>query len=135
MICQEWNTQSMQFYGEYLQKILYKGYYIGLPSFCSFYLFICVAVLGLCCDTKGNLVAALVAACKLLVVAYGIQFPDQGSTLSPLKSKCRVLAPGPPGKAQFLLSFFFLVPAFLTVILKCANQMESKKMKACHKNR
>ena len=45
---------------------------MDLPSFCSFYLFICVAVLGLCSDTKGNLVAALVAACKLLVVAYGI---------------------------------------------------------------
>ena len=51
----------------------------------------------------------LVAACKLLIVAWGIQFPDQGSTLGPLYRERGVLATGPPGKSQgdFILTFHF----------------------------
>ena len=30
----------------------------------------------------------------------GSQSPDQGSNLSPLQGKCRVLTTGPPGKSQ-----------------------------------
>ena len=35
----------------------------------------------------------------------GSYFPDQGSNLCPLQSKCRVLTTGPPGKSLL----FFLV--------------------------
>ena len=42
-----------------------------------------------------------VAACKLLVAACGIQFPNQGLNLGPLHWECGVLAPGPPGKPLF----------------------------------
>ena len=41
----------------------------------------------------------LVAACKLLVEACGIYFPDQGSNPNCLNWKHRVLATGPPGKS------------------------------------
>ena len=42
---------------------------------------------------------------RLLALAYGIYFPDQGSNQGPLHSKCGVLATGLPGK--FLLVYFF----------------------------
>ena len=67
-------------------------------------LIIYLAVLGLSCST-GDLqsslqhVRSLVAACELLVAACGIQFPNQGSNLSPLHWELGVLDPGPPGKA------------------------------------
>ena len=43
---------------------------------------------------------SLVAACKLLVIARGIWFPDQGSNLGPLHWEHGVLATRPPGKSQ-----------------------------------
>ena len=46
-----------------------------------------------------------IAAGELLVVAYGIWSPDQGSNPGPLDWECRVLAPGPPGKSQEYVSF------------------------------
>ena len=45
----------------------------------------------------------LVVACKLLVEASGIQFPDQGSDPGPLHWKCRVLPTVPPGKSLCVL--------------------------------
>ena len=48
-----------------------------------------------------------VVACKLLVVACGIQFPDQGSNPGPLHWERGVLATGPPGKSRFFVCFFF----------------------------
>ena len=41
----------------------------------------------------------LVAAHKLLVVAFGTKFPDQELNLGPLHWELGVLAPGPPGKS------------------------------------
>ena len=43
---------------------------------------------------------SLVAACKMLVAAYGIQFPDQGSNLDPLLWELGVLATGSRGKSH-----------------------------------
>ena len=55
----------------------------------------------------GYLVAAceifLDVACKLLVSACGIQFPDQGSNPNPLHWESRFLATGPP--VAFILIF------------------------------
>ena len=41
--------------------------------------------------------------CQVLVVACGIQFPDQGSNLGPLHWEHRVLATGLPGKPLFII--------------------------------
>ena len=41
--------------------------------------------------------------CKLLVVACGIQFPNQGLNLGPLHWDPGVLAMGPPGKSPTLV--------------------------------
>ena len=43
---------------------------------------------------------------RVLVVAHGNQFPDQGSNPAPLYREHRVLATGPPGNS--LLSTFLL---------------------------
>ena len=43
---------------------------------------------------------SLVAAYKLLVIARGIWFPDQGSNLGPLHWEHGVLATRAPGKSQ-----------------------------------
>ena len=43
---------------------------------------------------------SFVAACKLFVAACGIQFPDQGSKLGPLRWERKVLATGPPGMSS-----------------------------------
>ena len=51
-------------------------------------LFIYLAVLGLSCSTQ-----------DLVVVVYGIQFPDQGSNSRALHWEHRVLATGPPRKS------------------------------------
>ena len=40
-----------------------------------------------------------VVACRILVAACGIYFPDQGSDLGPLRWKLGVLGTGPPGKS------------------------------------
>ena len=37
--------------------------------------------------------------CTVLVSAYGIQFPNQGSNPGPLDQELRVLASGPPRKS------------------------------------
>ena len=55
---------------------------------------------------------SLVVACKLLVAACGIQFPDQGSNLGPLHWEHRVLATGPSGKS-LVLSFLRVVVVVL----------------------
>ena len=44
-----------------------------------------------------------IAACKLLVAACGIQFPDQGSNLCPLQREHGILATGPPGESHEIL--------------------------------
>ena len=50
---------------------------------------------------------SLVVVCKLLVVACGIQFPDQGSNPSRQHQEFRVLATEPPWKyQQSLLKFY-----------------------------
>ena len=64
-------------------------------------LFIYVAVPGLGCYTQklwSSLLpmGSLVAACELLVVAGGLQFPDKGLNLGPLFWEHGVLATGPP---------------------------------------
>ena len=43
---------------------------------------------------------AFISACELLVAACRIQFPDQGSNLSPLHWQHGVLATGPQGKSN-----------------------------------
>ena len=43
------------------------------------------------------------AVCGLLVVACGIQFPDQGSNLGPLHWEHRVLTTGPPRKSLIVV--------------------------------
>ena len=52
----------------------------------------------------------LVAACRHLVAACGIQFPDQGSKPGPLHWECGVLAPGPPGKSLWWESYDWQAP-------------------------
>ena len=49
-----------------------------------------------------------IAACKPLVAACGIQFPDQGMNLGPLQRECGILATGPPGKSWEPL--FYRIP-------------------------
>ena len=49
------------------------------------------------------LCCVLVVAFKLLVVACGIQFPDQGLIPSSLYWECGVLVTGPPGKSPGIL--------------------------------
>ena len=41
-----------------------------------------------------------------LIVAGGIQFPDQGLNSGPLHQECRILATGPPRKSLFSFSLF-----------------------------
>ena len=50
---------------------------------------------------------SLVAACKLLVAAFRIQFPGQGSNPGPLHWEHGVLASGPPGSPYRLLFYSF----------------------------
>ena len=63
----------------------------------------------------------LVARCKLLVEAYGIQLPDQGSNQGPLHWECRVLATGPPWKSveatSLLTKWSQLVPRCPSLLL------------------
>ena len=40
---------------------------------------------------------------QVLAVAFGVQFPDQGSYLGPLHWKCRDLATGLPGKSLYCI--------------------------------
>ena len=69
--------------------------------------FVCViywAVPGLSCVTRElqsslSHVGSLVVARGLVVVARGVQLPDQGSNPGPLHWEHRVLATGPPGKS------------------------------------
>ena len=63
-----------------------------------------LAVLGLSCCTRDlpsslSRAGSLVVACELVVVACGIQCPDQGSNWGPLHWESTVLASGPPGKS------------------------------------
>ena len=51
----------------------------------------------------------LVAACELLVAAYGIKFPDQGSNPGPMHWECRVLASRLLGKSLTLYSLTWSV--------------------------
>ena len=68
------------------------------------YIFIYLAVSGLSWGMQDLCpllwpVGSLVEACKLLIAARGIHFPDQGSNPGPLHWEHRVLATGPPGNA------------------------------------
>ena len=68
-----------------------------------FNLFIYLTLLGLSygtLDLQSSLqhAGSLVVACRLLAVACGIQFLDQGLNLGPLHRENRVLATGPPSK-------------------------------------
>ena len=68
-------------------------------------------VCDLSCSTKD----LLVAACKLLVTAHGVRFPDQGSNPSLLHWDRGVLATGPPGKPlRFPLDMYFLKKILVT---------------------
>ena len=81
-------------------------YYTFLSHAYLFYIFfLYLAVPGLSCGTQDlqsslQHVGCLVVTCKLLAVACGIQFSDQGSNPGPLHWECRVLAAGPPGKSH-----------------------------------
>ena len=78
-------------------------YYIFLSHVYLLYIFfIYLAVPGLMQDLQSSLqhVGYLVVACKLLAVACGIYFSDQGSNSGPLHWECRALATGPPGKSH-----------------------------------
>ena len=55
-------------------------------------------------------------ACKLLVAACGIYFPDQGLNLGPLHWESGVLATGPPGK--FLKSYKNMTNLFLILLIR-----------------
>ena len=48
----------------------------------------------------------LFAACELLVVAYGIYFPDKVSNPGPLHWEQGILATGPPGRPSVAFFFF-----------------------------
>ena len=106
-------------------------------------IFICLfgcGVLALACRIFFQLQQeeSLVAACKLLVAAYGIQFPNQAVNPGPPHWEGRILATGPPGKSPSLLfnglistaHNYFLLPlntaAFLVmkvepVAIKCVS--------------
>ena len=63
-----------------------------------------LAALGLSCSTwdRQSLLqhaGSSVTACEPLIEACGIQFPDQGLNLGPLRWERRVSATGPPGKS------------------------------------
>ena len=84
----------------------------------NIYLFTYLAVLGLSSSTYYRSSAAahiidlqlqLVAACKLLVMACKIYFPEQGSNLGSLLWEFRVLATEPPGKSHPHTFFFTYV--------------------------
>ena len=77
------------FYFIYFKKIL-------------IYLCIHLAALGLSCGTRDLYLrhaGSLLEACELLVVARGIQFPDQALNLGSLHWERTVLAIGSPGKS------------------------------------
>ena len=81
--------------------------------FTFLYLFIYLAVSGLSCgtwDLQLQHMGSLVVACEFLVVACGIQFPDQGSNPGPLRWERRVLVTGTPWKSLhclFIYLYFF----------------------------
>ena len=65
---------------------------------------------------------SFVAACKLLAAACGIQFPDQGSNLGPLRWERKVLATGPPGKSSStFLRFHVLDVTSLQIWARCSH--------------
>ena len=75
------------------------------------YLFIYLSSLSLTCSSQDlwfslQHTGHLVAMCELLVVACGIQFPDQGSNPGPLHWEHGVLATGPPGNFQTFWYFW-----------------------------
>ena len=72
--------------------------FISLKIFIHLFIWLCPVLVAV------RAIFTYVAACKLLFVAYGIQFPDQGLFPGPLHWKCGVLATGPPGKYQ--ITFF-----------------------------
>ena len=60
-----------------------------------------MAALGLSCSMQGlrasvKHMESLVVACKLLTVACGVSFPDQGWDPDPLHWEDGILATGPP---------------------------------------
>ena len=66
------------------------------------YACMCLAVLGFSRDTRVFSCGTrdfLAVACKLLLAACGIWFPDQGSNPGPLHWEHGVLATGPSGKS------------------------------------
>ena len=79
------------------------------------YLLICLAVPGLscctwdlCCDMHDLQLwyaRFLATESELLLLACGIQFPNQRSNLSPLHWQCRVPDTRPPGKSLKCISF------------------------------
>ena len=76
------------------------------PSLVLFFLLLLIIYFG-CARSQLRLVGsslrhagALVVACRLLVVACGIQFPDQGWNLGPLHWERRVLPTGSSGKSH-----------------------------------
>ena len=68
-----------------------------------YYFFISLAAPCLSCDMSDLSVVTY----KLLTVACRIQFPDQGSNLSPLNWEHRVLATGPSGKSLCTISYSY----------------------------
>ena len=62
--------------------------------------------------------------CRVVVVACGIQFPDQGLNLGPLRGECGVLTAGPPGKSQMVLLTF--ISAGYTGEAPCQSPKPSK---------
>ena len=59
-----------------------------------------------CSGSQFQHTESLVAASDHLVLACGIQFPDQGLNPGPLHCECRVLATGPPEKSHFAIHLY-----------------------------
>ena len=93
----------------YMMCISIKSLTVYFPldlssSLFLFKLFIYLTLLGLSygtLDLQSSLqhAGSLVVACRLLAVACGIQFPDQGLNLGPLHWECGILATGQSGKS------------------------------------
>ena len=90
-----------------------------------YYFFISLAAACLSCYTSDLSVVTY----KLLIVACRIQFPDQGSNLSPLNWEHRVLATGPPGKSLCTISYSYYLQYYYNYYFLKLSQNINKILK------
>ena len=69
--------------------------------FIYLFIWLCQVLVVACRIFQLPPVGSLVAACRLLVAACGIQFPDQGSNPGPPAMEHGVLTTGPPGNSWY----------------------------------